>query len=149
MKKDSSEKRSKIIRKKRINLSNYPRLNKTKATKARKDLLDYDYLDKLGKEELEFLNQFSDEYYCANFKGDTIHAKKFKKDCEDRNNKRNSDLLTIKEITGGINYTNFGPELDELNEAAKQVTYYSGVEDFLEEMEEAPVSINILKKLTE
>jgi hypothetical protein len=148
-KKSNLEKKEKLPKKRKVNLSKYPRLDKKKTTKARKDLIDYDYLDKLNEEELKLLNQFTDEYYCANFKGETLHPKKYKKDCEKRNNDRNIDLLTIKEITGGINYSNFGKDLDELHEAVKNKENYSGLDEVLEELEQAPVSLKILKKLTE
>jgi len=132
-----------------VNLSKYPRLDKKKTTKARKGVIDYDYLEQLSDEDLKFLNQFTDEYYCANFKGETIHPKKQQKDCEKRNNDRNVDLLTIKEITGGINYSNFGKDLEELHESVINKDTYSGLEEVLEELEQAPVSLKVLKKLTE
>jgi hypothetical protein len=138
-----------LPKKRKVSLSKYPRLDKKKATKARKDLIDYDYLDKLNEEELKLLNQFTDEYYCANFTGETVHKKEYRKECEKRNNDRNNDLLTIKEITGGINYSNYGKDLDEIYEISKNKENYAGLEEFLEELEDSPVSIKILKKLTE
>ena len=130
---------------KKIGLKNYPRLDKAKTTKARKALIDFDYLHKLSKEELQFLNQFTDEYYCANFSGETIHPKDLKRDCESRNNGRNNDLLTIKEITGGINYNNYSTELDELLEKTKDIS--ASREEVLEEIEDSILSLRILKKL--
>lgn len=94
---------------------------------------------------MEFLNQFTDEYYCANFSGNTIHDKQLKKDCESRNNLRNNDLLTIKEITGGINYNNYSTELDELLEKSKDVSVSR--EEVLEEIEDSILSLRVLKKL--
>jgi hypothetical protein len=131
---------------KKPRLKDYPRLDKTKSTRARKDLLDYDYLGKLNAEELAFLNQFTDEYYCANFAGETIHPKELKKDCEKRNNDRNNDLLTIKEITGGVNYNNFPTQLDELLEGSKEAA--TSREEVMEEIEEAELSLSMLKKLS-
>lgn len=127
-------------------LKDYPRLDKTKATRARKDLLDYDYLKKLNAEELEFLNQFTDEYYCANFSGETIHPKELKKDCEKRNNDRNNDLLTVKEITGGVNYNNYPTQLDELLEGSKEAAISR--EELMEEIENSDLSLSVLKKLS-
>lgn len=120
-------------------------MQKAKNTKARQGVIDYDYLKRLSPAELQFLNQFTDEFYCANFEGDTIHSKSLQKDCEKRNNLRNNDLLTIKEITGGINYNNYSTELDELLEKTKDVS--ATREEFLEEVEDTILSLRILKKL--
>lgn len=49
---------------------------------AARDFMDYDYLDKLTEEELQFLDKFSREYYNANFtKNDrkNLHKGKLKK----------------------------------------------------------------------
>jgi hypothetical protein len=145
-KKENTSQKSSSSPKKRISLKNYPRLQKNKNTKARQDLIDYDYLKNLTKEELEFLNQFTDEFYCANFTGDTLHSKELQKDCEDRNNSRNRDLLTVKTITGGINFVNYGHELDELLE--KTVDTAISREEFLEEIEDTELSLSVLKKLS-
>jgi hypothetical protein len=120
-------------------------LQKAKTTRARKDIIDYDYLKQLTPAELEFLNQFTDEYYCANFAGDTLHPRELKQDCEKRNNLRNNDLLTVKEITGGINFVNYSTELDELLEKTKDVS--ASREEVLEEIEDSILSLRILKKL--
>lgn len=145
-KKKSLVKKRKYVCTKRFSLKNYPRLNKLKTTKARQGVIDYDYLKKLSPEELEFLNQFTDEFYCANFKGETIHSKELQKDCESRNNGRNNDLLTIKEITGGINFVNYSTELDELLE--KTVETSATREEVLEEIENNTLSLKILKNLS-
>jgi hypothetical protein len=131
---------------KKLGLKNFPRLDKKKNTRARKDVIDYDYLHQLTKEELKFLNQFTDEFYCANFKGDTLHSKDLQKDCEKRNNDRNNDLLTIKEITGGINYNVYSTELDVLLERTLESAISR--EEFLEEIENTPLSLSLLKKLS-
>jgi len=67
--------------------------------KTRTELLDYDYLDKLSPEELTWLNKFTEEYVHASL--DTARPKKnlhknkaLRKDCYDRNNSRNRDILT-------------------------------------------------------
>lgn len=145
-KKKNTSKKSEQPKQKKISLRDYPRLNKAKTTRARKDLIDYDYLSKLSKSELEFLNKFSDEFYCANFKGETLHPKELQKDCESRNNGRNNDLLTVKEITGGINFVNYGAELDELLEQTKDNAI--GRDELLEEIENSDLSLRVLKKLS-
>lgn len=141
---------------KKPRLKDYPRLDKAKSTRARKDIIDYDYLKKLTSEELQFLNQFTDEFYCANFTGETLHPKVLvnskgeeynaKTDCEKRNNDRNNDLLTIKEITGGVNYNNYPTQLDELLEGSKDEALSR--EEVLEEIEASELSLGMLKKLT-
>jgi hypothetical protein len=145
-KKKSSTKKDSPQPQKKISLKNYPRLVKSKNTKARQGVIDYDYLKKLSPAELEFLNQFTDEYYCASFSEDSLHPKEQKKDCETRNNIRNNDLLTIKEITGGINYNNYPTQLDELLEKTKDTA--SSREEVLEEIEDSILSLRILRKLT-
>lgn len=72
-----------------------PRFN----LKSRLDLLDQDYLNKLSPKELKWLNQFNREYVNASLNQDNpkknLHKnKKLRKDCYDRNNARNRDVLT-------------------------------------------------------
>jgi hypothetical protein len=55
-------------------------------------------------------------------------------------------LLTIKEITGGINYNNYPTQLDELLEKTKDTA--SSREEVLEEIEDSILSLRILRKLT-
>lgn len=45
-----------------------PGLEKSVNLKRRQDLIDYDYLHKLSKEELSFLNKFTEETVSASFK---------------------------------------------------------------------------------
>jgi hypothetical protein len=61
--------------------------------------LDYDYLHKLSEEELAWLNKFTEEYVHANLntekpKSNLHRTKSMRKDCYDRNNARNRDVLT-------------------------------------------------------
>jgi len=66
--------------------------------KSRTDLLDYDYLHKLNKEELEFLNKFTGEYVNAGINKEdktVLHkTKRLRKNCYDMNNARNRDITT-------------------------------------------------------
>jgi hypothetical protein len=61
--------------------------------------LDYDYLSKLSEEELLWLNKFTEEYVNASFdtskpRNNLHRTKSARKDCYDRNNARNRDVLT-------------------------------------------------------
>lgn len=82
----------------------YPALNKKLNVKVRQELIDYDYLDKLSEEEKKWLNKFTEEYVNASFKktesgnysSKNLHRKKTqRKDCYDRNNKRNADIFSV------------------------------------------------------
>jgi hypothetical protein len=86
-------------RKNRRSESERPNLEPRLNLKTRYDLYDQDYLHKLSPEELDWLNKFNKEYVSADL--DTKNPrknfhknKKLKKDCYDRNNARNRDILT-------------------------------------------------------
>lgn len=117
----------------------YPALNKEVNLKTRSDLIEADYLDKLSKKELEWLNNFNEEYINANFKhsGKRIHKKTVKtkivkksgeikevdtekQDAEARNNARNRCIFTREKAANRLNYYSQGganlkyeSELDE------------------------------------
>ncbi len=82
----------------------YPGLVKEVNLKIRQDLIDYDYIDKLSHEEKLWLSKFTDEYVGGAFKKDedgshskdNIHSDSQRKDCYDRNNRRNNDIYAIK-----------------------------------------------------
>lgn len=102
-----------------------PDLDKKYNLKTRQDLLDYDYLDKLDKKTLAWLNKFNKEYVVASLDVENprknLHkTKKLIKDCFDKNNSRNRDVLTrakasnqlsdyelLKEETNDINYEDY------------------------------------------
>lgn len=86
------------MRKKRKKENKNLKTLQKKSTKLiRQEYLDYDYLDKLNQEELEWLADFNSEYLNANV-GKQSEAKKNRfhttpelvKDCTDRNNHRNA-----------------------------------------------------------
>lgn len=72
----------------------YPALKKELNLKSRQEEIEVDYLHKLNKEELEFLNKFNAEYVNAEFEDrknldKNIHNTiKLKKACDKRNNER-------------------------------------------------------------
>ena len=88
-------------------MSKYPALDPKLNLKSRTELLDYDYLNKLNKSELEWLNKFTEEYTHASL--DSKHPKKnlhknkkLRTDCYNRNNSRNRDVLTRGRISNKI-----------------------------------------------
>ena len=76
--------------------------------RSRIDLIDYDYLNKLSPEELDWLNKFTEEYVNAKLDpkpNKNLHNKKrLKKDCYDRNNARNSCILTRQKAGKKLRY---------------------------------------------
>lgn len=83
----------------------YPALKPHLNLKTRYDLIDFDYIDQLSEDEKEWLNKFSEEYINANIdnknpKRNLHKSKKLKKDCYDRNNSRNRDILTRAKAQG-------------------------------------------------
>lgn len=94
-------------------------------------LLDFDYLDKLTDKEKEYLSQFAQEYYSADFRGDKpIHKKKHKKKIYNSNNARNRDTLSLVQAFG---------MLDQLEE---KTSAFDG-EEYLN------TKIDLLKKIRE
>lgn len=116
--------------------SKYPALDPTLNLKSRYEQIDYDYIKKLSPKEKEFLNNFTEEYTNANFNhgGKRIHKEKLvnkyikcrkktvkidkaKKDSYDRNNSRNSDLLTkLKASSTAIYMEDLSTDLSDGNE---------------------------------
>lgn len=74
----------------------YKHLNPNYQPASRRDLIDYDYLEQLSEDELEFLNKFTAENISANFKdipssrlvNDSIKKQVFKE-----NYRRNADIM--------------------------------------------------------
>lgn len=92
------------------------KLNPGKAPKTRKELLDYDYIHKLNPEQKDWLGQFTEEWAggavkktkakirkdgtkirgSGKVRKDQIHnTEELAKDCFDRNNRRNIDVLGV------------------------------------------------------
>jgi hypothetical protein len=83
----------------------YPALKKQYNSRIRQEYIDYDYIDQLGKKELDFLNRFTEEETNANFKhgGKLINkTDKEKRACYNRNNSRNRDIYSIAKARGQV-----------------------------------------------
>jgi hypothetical protein len=101
----------------------YKHLNPNYQPASRRDLVDYDYLEQLSEEELEFLNKFTAENISANFKD--IPSSKFvsddlKKKVFKENYRRNADVMAQARSKKG---------LDEINPSS--VTYDNNILDTL------------------
>lgn len=89
---NKKQKNPKRVRRDRIK---HAALKKPYTPRVRQEYLDYDYLDQLSDEELDWLNKFTEEYLNASFKHDDSDLQsyeKYGKDSNDRNNARNRDL---------------------------------------------------------
>lgn len=89
-------------------VTGYPALNPKKNIRNRQSLIDYDYLEKLTTEELQWLNDFTEEYTNAGFKSKRKKNRILKKKSDikasvDRNNARNRDLQNVIEMFPGLN----------------------------------------------
>lgn len=92
----------------------------------RADLIDQDYIEKLSPKEREWLNKFNREYVSdtldrKNLKKNLHRTKKLKKDCDDRNNARNRDVLTRAKAANQLS------DYEELTETSSNNDY----EDFI------------------
>lgn len=88
MKKQEKKRRSKV---------KHPALKVKYSPKVRQELIDYDYLDQLKPEELDWLNKFSEEYINAKFNNDETdidQTPEGRKASYDRNNARNRCLYS-------------------------------------------------------
>lgn len=83
----------------------YPALRPELNLKTRYELIDYDYVNNLAEEDKKWLNKFTEEYVNASLNSKELdknfhNTDKLKKDCYNRNNARNRDILTIIKATG-------------------------------------------------
>lgn len=96
-------------KKKKRDSEKYPALNPRLNAKTRFEVLDMDYIKKLQKKDLEYLNQFMGEYVSGAFKkteegeysDENLHKTvEERRECYTRNNTRNRCGLTISNATG-------------------------------------------------
>lgn len=109
-------------RKNRREKSKYPALEPELNLRARFDEISdvKQYTHKLNDKEKEWMNKFMEEYVCdrldrKNIRKNLHNTKKLKKSCDDRNNARNRDTLTITKMTGFCTY------LEDLNNKEVQI----------------------------
>lgn len=97
--------------------SKYPGLIPELNLKTRSDLLDQDYLHKLNDKELHWMNQFNDEYVNDVVDRDNPENNLNSiKDCDDRNNARNRDILTRAKASNQLmDYEELYEETDSNN----------------------------------
>lgn len=120
--------KSKAVKKKnKRSREKYPALKPELNLRSRFELIDYDYVDKLNDEEKAWLNKFTNEYTNAsldrkNLKNNFHNTEELKKDCYDRNNARNRDVLTRAKASGNNVY------LDDIKEKDIKVKNYLGEE---------------------
>lgn len=100
----------------------HPELDPRFSLKTRADLIDHDYLHKLSEDELTWLNEFNKEYVSGNLNREkprkNLHkTKRLIKDCDDRNNARNRDILTrVKAANQLADYETLVEESKDVNE---------------------------------
>lgn len=107
--------------KNRRNNTKFPALKPHLNLRTRYELIDYDYINKLSDEEKEWLNKFTEEYVNDNLDREKLRnnlhkTKKLKKDCDDRNNARNRDILTRVKAYGHVDNIDELKESDIINE---------------------------------
>jgi hypothetical protein len=112
--------------KKKRDLEKYPALNPRLNAKTRYEVLDMDYLKKLNKSELEYLNQFMAEYVSGAFKKDengnyseeNMHKTvEERRECYTRNNTRNRCGLTVSNATGlTVRANNIGDIIESMTD---------------------------------
>lgn len=97
----------KVKRKKQSRRSKekYPALKPELNLKTRYELIESDYIDKLSEKEKAWLNKFNEEYVNSSLntkepRKNLHRTKKLRKDCYDRNNSRNRDILTRAKASG-------------------------------------------------
>lgn len=98
----------------------YPALNPQFNLRSRTELLDYDYLSKLTDKELKYLNKFTEEFINASVDVKkpwrNLHkSKKSMRECFNRNNARNRDILTQQKAMGKHIYLDDIQDVGNLN----------------------------------
>lgn len=87
----------------------FPALKPEYNLRSRHDLIDYDYVDKLGEKDKAWLNKFTEEYINTtldrkNPKNNLHNTKDLIKDCDNRSNARRRCVLTKAKAAGKTVY---------------------------------------------
>lgn len=111
----------------------HPALEPSLNLRSRFELLEFDYKDKLNKKQKDWLNKFNEEYVNASLDSKNLsknlhNTDKLKKDCYNRNNARNRDILNRGKASGTLNYLEDLSKEDRLIKSPEELL-------ILEEME--------------
>lgn len=111
----------------------HPALIKKFNSRVRQIEIDYDYLDKLSSEELDWLNKFSDEYIGASFNNDGTdidQTPEGRKAAYDKNNARNRCLLgQIQSKVANTKLLNYDTVINMVEEELSKEINPSRIED--------------------
>jgi len=101
------------------------------STKIRNEVVDYDYLDDLSKQDLAFLRKFTDEYYQGSFQHDNPLHKSLKaqRGCYLMNNCRNRDVYAIAKVTQKLVMFNTNPKRENKAHAVNPSDSYPALID--------------------
>lgn len=98
----------------------YPALDVGLNLKSRTESIDYDYVNKLSDKDKAWLNKFTEEFVNASF--DTTNtrrnlhkSKEGRRDCYNRNNARNRDVLTKQKASSRNTYLEDIPDIGREN----------------------------------
>lgn len=106
------------MKRKKPDLKKHRHLNRAINSRTRSEVIDYDYLDKLSADELDWLNRFTGEYVSGAFKKlpdsvrgdgryceDNLHTTpEQRKESYKRNNDRNNDYISVGKAKGQAIY---------------------------------------------
>ena len=115
----------------------YPALNAKYQVGTRRELIDYDYIDKLSPEEKKWLDNFTAEFIITNFDHD---GEKLITDQEEKralwraNNHRNGDVFANTKIGGTLDYGMTLENADKFksaNKKTKSLENTNQTEDYL------------------
>jgi len=84
----------------------YSALNSKWQVGNRRELIDYDYVNKLSPEDKKWLNDFTTEYTINYFEKDKehLHSKEQELELYRSNNRRNNDVFAIKKSNNQMTY---------------------------------------------
>lgn len=105
------------------NKAKYPNLNPRLNPRPRQEFIDFDYLDKLNDDELEWLNKFVGEELNASFLNDGTdfnQTKEERKVIYDSNNHRNIDTYSLNRAGSSV------LSKEEVNEGKTTLNLWEG-----------------------